>query len=259
MIKKHNSNNFSEWDATYRKLKDDEVLWSSIPEIEDFIPRATQENAMRILDAGCGDGKNLAALIRVPQFYCVGCDSSPAALRVCERETVKRTQEFIEKGVIHKNRQHEFCLVECQLEKMPFLDSNFDAAICIDVINHKREPYKVFDELKRVVKKGGLIYFSLFNIEDEIISSEDHKDEMKPIQNGIKDREFIYSFKNYNGQVIDYYFRFLHESEIESFLKPTGLEIIEKKVKNWNNPPHPHFRPYKHNHCNHMVLCRNKK
>ncbi len=247
----------SEWEDTYKKLIDNEVLWSQNPEIEDFVSIAREESVIRILDAGCGDGKNLAALIRVPEFYCVGCDSSPSALQVCQKEVILRNKELIKYNNLTKERVQEFCLIQCPVEKMPFIDNHFDAAICIDVINHNRNPYKIFDELKRVVKKNGIIYFSLFNIEDEIISSEAHKLEMKQLSDGIKRREYIYSFKNGDGEIIDYYFRFLHENEIDDFLAPTDLEIIDKKVKLWHNPAHPHFRPYKHTHCNHMIIARN--
>lgn len=253
------SNHIAVWDATYKKLKGKEFLWSDIPEIEDFVAMALEEKAVRILDAGCGDGKNLSELIRFSQFYCVGCDNSPSALKVCEREVSNRNKKLIKNGKIDEKRLHEFCLIECPLHRMPFLDNHFDATICIDVINHNTEPYKIFEELKRVVKSNGLIYFSLFNIEDEIISSNQHKDEMMQIQGGIKDREYIYSFKNSNGEVIDYYFRFLHVDEVEDFLEPTGLKIIDKRVKLWKNPPHPHFRSYEHSHCNIMVTTRNIK
>lgn len=259
MSKKKQNGIASEWDATYKKLTNDEVLWSIIPEIEDFIVLARKEKAIRVLDAACGDGKNLADMVRIPEFFCVGCDSSPSALNVCQREVIIRNKKNVEYGLLDEKRVHNFCLVECQLEDMPFPDDHFDAAICIDVINHSREPYEIFNELKRVVKKNGLMYFSLFNIEDEIISGDKHKDEMKPMPGGIDGREYIYSQKNSDGDTIDYYFRFLHENEIDDFMAPSGLEIIEKKVKIWINPPHPHFRNYEHAHCNHMVIARNKK
>lgn len=249
----------SEWDATYKKLSHDEVLWSETPEIEDFIPIARQEDVIRILDAGCGDGKNLSALVRVPEFYCIGCDSSPTALQVCQREVVNRNQKYIEYGLIEDKRLHDFCLVESSVEKMPFPDNHFDALVCIDVINHNRNPYQIFDEIKRVVTNNGLIYFSLFNIKDDIINSDKHKHEMKPLDGGIKDREFIYSFTNTDNKNIDYYFRFLHEDEIDEFLKPTKFKILDKKVKYWKNQPHPHFRDYEHTHCNHMITVRNVK
>lgn len=249
----------SEWDNTYKKLDKDEFLWSDIPEIEDFIPLARDEKAVRILDAGCGDGKNLSALIREPEFHCVGCDSSETALQICERTVLRRNAELVRNSRMPERRLRNFCLIESPLENMPLLDSFFDACICIDVINHNRYPYDIFKEISRVVKKNGLLYFSLFNIEDEIITDDNQRKNMKPVTGGIENREFIYQFLNSDGIQTEYYFRFLKEDEIDEFLAPTAFEIIDKRVKVWRNPPHPHFRPYEHSHRNFMITARNKK
>ncbi|MBK7377767.1 MAG: class I SAM-dependent methyltransferase [Ignavibacteriales bacterium] len=249
----------TEWEQTYSKLADDEILWSTFPEIEDFIPFAKKENVVRVLDAGCGDGKNLCALVKEQEFFCVGLDSSPSALQVCQREILHRNKQFVTEVKMTDKQINRFCLVPAPIEKMPFLDGHFDAAICIDVINHNPDPYPIFSELSRVVKKNGLIYISFFNIEDEIITDERYKINMKPLENGIIGREYLYEFKNSNDETIQYYFRFLKFDEVEDFIKPTGLVVENKKVKFWKNPPHPHFRPYEHTHCNIMVLCRNTK
>ncbi len=248
----------TEWEKTYRKLKEGECLWSRFPEIEDFIPLAKRDDVKRVLDAGCGDGKNLTALLHETQFFCVGCDSSRSALEVCEKEIKKGTLAAHGQGKVPKQRFEEVCLVETPLQDMPFLDGFFDAAICIDVINHNKDPYAIIGELCRVVKRNGLIYFSLFNVQDEILTNPEYAKPMKPICDGIPGREFMYHFINGEGEPIEYYFRFLHFEEVEEFLKPTRLQIINKRVKRWWNPPHPHFRPYEHTHCNIMVTARNR-
>lgn len=247
------------WERTYRKLKGDEVLWSHFPEIEDFITLAKAADAKRILDAGCGDGKNLLALLMEPGFHCVGCDNSPSALRVCEREINRLNEKGMRDSRIQLQISTFACLILTALEDTPFLDDYFDAAICIDVINHNRNPYPILDELSRVVVRDGLIYFSLFNVEDEILTNPDYAQNMKPAKGGVKEREYVYEFINGEGSLEKYYFRFLHIDEIEEFLRPSNLSIIDKKVKLWENPPHPNFRPYKHYHCNIMVTAKNRK
>jgi SAM-dependent methyltransferase len=257
MYEDENGGGTSEWERTYRKLRGDEVLWSSSPEIEDLLPPLRASRAKRVLDAGCGDGKNLAALLREPGLFCVGCDSSRTALEICEREVQKRNASQIEGGQLAEGRARELCLVHTQLADMPFLDGYFDAAVCIDVVNHNRDPYPLLAEVRRVVRPGGLVYLSLFNVDDDILQDPRSVLGMAPITGGIQGREFTYHFINGSGSVEEYYFRFLKVDEVPEFLRPTGLTILDVAVKHWWNPPHPYFRPYEHTHCNIMVMAKN--
>ena len=43
-------------------------------------------------------------------------------------------------------------------EKLPFKDEVFDAAFSLNVLEHVKDPFQYVKELKRVVKKGGVIY-----------------------------------------------------------------------------------------------------
>jgi SAM-dependent methyltransferase len=46
------------------------------------------------------------------------------------------------------------------LEKLPFTDLTFDAAVCTQVLEHVREPQQVINEIARVLKPGGLFFLS---------------------------------------------------------------------------------------------------
>lgn len=50
-------------------------------------------------------------------------------------------------------------------EEIPFCDGFFDYAFCVNVIDHTPNPDKMANEIKRVVKDGGLIYFEV-NFDD---------------------------------------------------------------------------------------------
>ncbi|MFN3581813.1 MAG: class I SAM-dependent methyltransferase, partial [Pseudomonas sp.] len=39
--------------------------------------------------------------------------------------------------------------------RLPFNDKQFDAVICLEVIEHVPEPFQVFNEISRVLKSGG--------------------------------------------------------------------------------------------------------
>jgi SAM-dependent methyltransferase len=46
------------------------------------------------------------------------------------------------------------------LQRLPFEDNSFDAAVCIQTMEHVNEPMKVTNEIGRVLKPGGRYYLS---------------------------------------------------------------------------------------------------
>lgn len=48
--------------------------------------------------------------------------------------------------------------------KLPFSDNTYDAAFCVEVIEHIQNPWKLISELYRVVKPGGYLILSTPNV-----------------------------------------------------------------------------------------------
>ncbi len=48
----------------------------------------------------------------------------------------------------------------CDLQWLPFRDNKFDAALCIQVLEHVPEPLGILKEISRVLKPGGKLYLS---------------------------------------------------------------------------------------------------
>ncbi len=46
-------------------------------------------------------------------------------------------------------------------EELPFADSSFDVVLSDNVIDHAEKPVKIVEELARVLKPGGLLYFTV--------------------------------------------------------------------------------------------------
>lgn len=46
-------------------------------------------------------------------------------------------------------------------ESLPFEDGRFDAVICVNVFDHCADPKKVLEEMHRVLRTDGLLYFSV--------------------------------------------------------------------------------------------------
>jgi SAM-dependent methyltransferase len=101
------------------------------------------------LDAGCGDGRHLAALARgvhrPPRV--VGTDISQRIL-----ETARAAAAPLEPE-----------LVQANLEALPFEDAAFDLVLCTQVIEHLLDPAAGLRELARVLRPGGALVLTTDN------------------------------------------------------------------------------------------------
>jgi SAM-dependent methyltransferase len=94
----------------------------------------------RILDAGCGSGRNMVELADFGRV--TGIDKSAAAVdRAAERDA-----GLVTLGAI---------------ELMPFEEGTFDLAVALDVIEHIDDDRAAFRELLRVVRPGGMLLVSV--------------------------------------------------------------------------------------------------
>ena len=46
-------------------------------------------------------------------------------------------------------------------EQLPFQDKSFDVVLCDNVVDHSESPMKIVGELVRILKRGGLLYFTV--------------------------------------------------------------------------------------------------
>jgi SAM-dependent methyltransferase len=46
-------------------------------------------------------------------------------------------------------------------ERLPFSDASFDVVLCDNVVDHAESPIGIVDELVRILKPGGLLYFTV--------------------------------------------------------------------------------------------------
>jgi ubiquinone/menaquinone biosynthesis C-methylase UbiE len=96
------------------------------------------------LDAGCGDGRYLAALADELPPRRAGCD---LAERILETARQRVDADF---------RQGN-------LEALPFDDAEFDLVLCSQVIEHVLDPDLGIGELARVLRPGGRLVISTDN------------------------------------------------------------------------------------------------
>jgi SAM-dependent methyltransferase len=90
----------------------------------------------RILDAGCGSGRNMLELARYGNVTAVELSSASVELALA-----REAGEVIEGSVL----------------EMPFADASFDLATSLDVIEHLDDDVGALREMRRVVAPGGCL------------------------------------------------------------------------------------------------------
>ncbi len=118
----------------------------------DQILRGNIAPGMRILDAGCGHGRNLVYLLREgAEIFAV--DANPAGV-----EHVRQLSKSLNTGLPDENFQVS------RVEKMPFADQFADVVICSSVLHFARNDsqfHAMLADLWRVLRPGGLLFCRL--------------------------------------------------------------------------------------------------
>jgi SAM-dependent methyltransferase len=118
----------------------------------DQLLRGRFDHRRRVLDAGCGDGRNLAYLLR-RQVECHGVDADPAAIAAI-RERARRIAPSLPAS--------RFQVAE--LTGLPYRSGSMDAVICSAVLHFARDEAhwrEMVAEMWRVLAPGGLFFARL--------------------------------------------------------------------------------------------------
>jgi SAM-dependent methyltransferase len=118
----------------------------------DQILRGNIDGGMRVLDAGCGYGRNLVYLLRAGcEVYAVDADAAGI-------EHVRRLSTALGTGLPETN----FRLG--RLEEIPFEDALLDVVICNSVLHFSRDEEQfraILGQLWRVLRPGGMLFCRL--------------------------------------------------------------------------------------------------
>ena len=118
----------------------------------DQILRGNIAAGMRVLDAGCGYGRNLVYLLRE------GCEVFAVDANAESVGHVRQLSASLETGLPEENFQVG------AIEKMPFADGMADVVMCSSVLHFARDDQHfraMVDELWRVLSPGGMLFCRL--------------------------------------------------------------------------------------------------
>ena len=114
--------------------------------LKNLVKTLPNEDGLKVLDAGCGEGHLLELLIKRNKnniYY--GIDLTPEALKKA------------------KERCPDVRFIEGDLSKIDIEDSFFDFIICTETLEHVDAYQKVINEFKRLLKPGGYLVITFPN------------------------------------------------------------------------------------------------
>lgn len=118
----------------------------------DQILKGRFTKAMKILDAGCGEGRNAVYFIQ-KDYPVFGIDPNEVAIQYCRYLATSLNTRF---------DSHRFQVG--RLEAIPFHSGAFDAVICSAVLHFAENVdnfWQMIQEIHRVLKSGGVFWFRM--------------------------------------------------------------------------------------------------
>ena len=128
----------------------------------DQLLRGRLDGRRRVLDAGCGDGRNLVYLLQ-RGFQCFGIDRDPAAV-----EHVRSLAARLSADSPAGN------FVAGELDRLPWGDGTMDAVLCSAVLHFAADEAhfgRMMEEMWRVLAPGGMFFARLasnIGLEDRV-------------------------------------------------------------------------------------------
>ena len=121
----------------------------------DWILKGMFKEGKKILDAGCGEGRNLDFFLR-NDFDVYGADNNDSALRMLSFKVKSAGKNF--------DTGHFAC---CDLVELPFESNFFDYVICFSVLHFAKSKGHFIDMFRKftdVLKPGGFIFLSMNSV-----------------------------------------------------------------------------------------------
>lgn len=116
----------------------------------DQILKGRFNKEMKILDAGCGEGRNSIYFIN-SGYQVFGIDQNETAIQYCR---------YMAKSLDPNYDFHRFQVGT--MEEIPFHAGAFDAVICSAVLHFAKDEsnfWQMIQEMLRVLKPGGILWF----------------------------------------------------------------------------------------------------
>ena len=113
-------------------------------------------NGKKVLDIACGVGYGCKILSKKGAKNVIGCDISMESINYAKEHYSGEGIKFQVKDI----------------KKLDFLDEEFDCIVSFETLEHVKDQEVAITELKRVLKKGGILIISTPNLESRTSGEE---------------------------------------------------------------------------------------
>ena len=173
----------------------------------------------RIIDVGSGTGKILEEL-KYEGWEVLGVDGAREAIHLSRKRGVEVKQ------------------VNLSQSKLPFAANSFNAAICLDTLEHLEDDLGILIEMRRIVKKGGIIIITvpahpwLFSYWDKMLGHfrRYKKSDLLKLckRSGLKliNISYLFSFLLLPAIAIRWFKKTLHLQEVSDFTDAPGYTLV---------------------------------
>jgi len=104
-----------------------------------------------VLDAGCGSGRHLRALAKLPDLKIIGIDRNGSDLNDALTALKNMPDALSENYLVSR----------ADINNLPFAPASFDCVICSEVLEHIPEHENALKELVRILKPQGTLVVSV--------------------------------------------------------------------------------------------------
>jgi ubiquinone biosynthesis O-methyltransferase len=133
------------WDGSQRWLR---TLQNLVPARLGYFDRIVEWRGRTVLDLGCGGGFMAEALAQRGASV-TGVDPAEKAIAIAQHHAA--TQNLSIKYLVGTG------------EALPFANGSMDYVVCVDVLEHVADLGEVINEVRRVLRPGGLFLFDTIN------------------------------------------------------------------------------------------------
>lgn len=121
--------------------------WKSEADFGEFLGTCD-----RVLDAGCGVGRDVAWYLKLARGLVAGVDISTA----------------VESAAANVGADPRLVLAQADLARLPFAAGTFDYIACDQVLQHTADPHASFRHLLTRLKPGGVLAFYVYKVKGPV-------------------------------------------------------------------------------------------